>query len=255
MRRIRLFLRQNYAYAPLIGLLLTIGGIFAGYRGHPYWLTLLVGVGTSLIAAGLVTFLSPSTDDMYQQFLGLGIRQLWPSRRDVPPDNWCTWLRTARKHCILLGVAHGEWRRDDKFLPALNTCLAQGVKVKMLFLDPTSELAGIRAREEQRDTPRIIGESIRIIWEMRTEIDERFRDNLILYVYNATPSSGTTWVDSRMVITHYLAGYPNRTSPAFLVEDVGGDSLFAIYQRNLDRLVQAETTVRITEENVAAYSR
>jgi hypothetical protein len=87
VRRIKLFLRQHYGYAPLVGLLLAIAGVEAGYHGHPYWLTFLVGIGTSLIAAGVVTFLSPTSDEMYQMFLALGIRDIWPSRRDVPPES------------------------------------------------------------------------------------------------------------------------------------------------------------------------
>ncbi len=165
MKRLKLFLRQNYAYGPLLGLLLTLAGIWAGYQGHPYWLTLLVGVGTSVIAAALVTLLSPASDEMYQKFLALGIRDLWPSRKDVPPNNWCEWLGKTRKNCTLLGVAHGEWRRDDKFEPALRQCLGRdGVEVNILFLDPNSALAKARAAEEQRDTPATIRESIRIIW-------------------------------------------------------------------------------------------
>ena len=125
-------------------------GIAAGYSGHPYWLSFLVGIGTSLIAAGLVTFLSPGSDDVYQQFLQLGIGQTWPSRREVPPRNWCNWLANATKHCTLLGVAHGEWRRDGDFEPALRRCLGKGVEVNILFLDPRSQMATERAREEQK---------------------------------------------------------------------------------------------------------
>ena len=137
LKRIRRFLRQNYGYGPLIGLLLAIGGVSAGYNGYPYWSTFLIGVGTPVIAAGLVTLLSPSADEIYQQFLALGIRGLWPSRRDVPPRNWCEWLGQTSKQCTLLGVAHGEWRNDEKFGPALINCLRRkDVEVKILFLNP-----------------------------------------------------------------------------------------------------------------------
>ncbi len=255
MGRIKLFLRRNYVYSPIIGLLLAIGGIVCGYYGHPYWLTLLVGIGTSLIAAGIVTFLSPTNDEMYQDFLALGIREIWPSRRDVPPDNWCRWLRGTSKSCMLLGVAHGEWRNDDRFEPALQHCLEKGdVNVHILFLDPNSDLAKARAKEEQRDTPATIRTSIRIIWkEIRTRLDPEARDRLHLYVYDSTPSSGATWVDDFMIVTHYLAGYPNRTSPAFRVEDLGAESLFGVFKTNIERIKQRSSTVEITEQNVANY--
>jgi hypothetical protein len=254
VKRIKLFLRQNYAYGPILGLFLTFGGIAAGYNGHPYWLTLLVGIGTSLIAAGLVTLLSPTSDEMYQRFLGLGIRELWPSRSDVPHGNWCDWLSRAKKTCTLLGVAHGEWRKDRKFQAALETCLGRGVEVKILFLNPTGELARARAREEQRPTSETIKESIRIIWELRSRLSVQHQRLLKLFVYDSTPSSGTTWIDGFMIVTHYLAGYPNLTSPAFRVDDQGDDSLFGIYKMNLERIQMKDSTVEITEANVARFT-
>jgi len=237
LKRIRRFLRQNYGYGPLIGLLLAIGGVSAGYNGYPYWSTFLIGVGTPVIAAGLVTLLSPSADEIYQQFLALGIRGLWPSRRDVPPRNWC------------------EWRNDEKFGPALINCLRRkDVEVKILFLNPNSGLAAARAREEQRDTPATIRESIRLIWSIRNGLALNLRQRLRLYVYDSTPSSGATWVDDFMIVTHYLAGYPNRTSPAFRVEDLGPDSLFGIFKMNIERICEKESTIEIHERNIGQYT-
>ena len=255
LKRIRRFLRQNYGYGPLIGLLLAIGGVSAGYNGYPYWSTFLIGVGTPVIAAGLVTLLSPSADEIYQQFLALGIRGLWPSRRDVPPRNWCEWLGQTSKQCTLLGVAHGEWRNDEKFGPALINCLRRkDVEVKILFLNPNSGLAAARAREEQRDTPATIRESIRLIWSIRNGLALNLRQRLRLYVYDSTPSSGATWVDDFMIVTHYLAGYPNRTSPAFRVEDLGPDSLFGIFKMNIERICEKESTIEIHERNIGQYT-
>jgi len=253
IRRIHLFLRQHYAYGLLVGLLLTVFGIIAGYNGHPYWLALLVGIGDSVIAAALVTLLSPATDELYQQFLALGIRELWPSRRDVPGDNWCEWLGGASKTCTLLGVVHGEWRNDLRFEPALRKCLGKGVDVKILFLNPNSRLAEIRAGEEQRPTPGMIKDSIKMVWDIRGRFDVDSQQHLHLYAYDSTPSSGATWIDSFMIVTHYLAGYPNRTSPAFRVHDQGGDSLFGIYRLNIERILKKDSTIEITEENVAQY--
>ncbi len=255
IKRLKLFLRQNYGYGPLLGLLLTIAGIAAGYEGHPYWLTLLVGVGTSVIAAALVTLLSPTSDEMYKQFLALGIRELWPSRREVPSNNSCEWLGKTRKNCTLLGVAHGEWRRDDRFEPALRQCLQRDeVEVNIMFLDPNSPLAVARAAEEQRDTPATIRDSIKIIWGIRNGLDGNCRHRFRLYVYDSTPSSGTTRIDDFMIVTHYLAGYPNRTSPAFKIDDLGQDSLFGVFQTNIDKICEKNSTIEITEGNVDMYT-
>jgi hypothetical protein len=253
--RITLFVRRNYGYGPLIGLLSVIGGITAGYHGHPYALTFLVGIGNSLIAGGVAAFLSPVHDEMYQKFLALGIRDIWPSRQEVPNDNWCKWLEGTSKDCTLLGVAHGDWRKDVKFEPALRRCLdRKGVEVHILFLDPNSRLAEARAEEEQRDTPDTIKTSIRIVWnDYRSRLRPEVRSRLHLYVYDSTPSSGATLVDEFMIVTHYLAGYPNKTSPAFRVEDLGPDSLFRVFRTNIERIKEKKSTVEITEDNVARY--
>src|SRR5204862_5923749 len=107
LKRIRRFLRQNYGYGPLIGLLLAIGGVSAGYNGYPYWSTFLIGVGTPVIAAGLVTLLSPSADEIYQQFLALGIRG--SGHRGVTFHHviGVSGLGKLQNNALFLGVAHG----------------------------------------------------------------------------------------------------------------------------------------------------
>jgi hypothetical protein len=179
---------------------------------------------------------------------------MWPSRRDVPPGNWTEWLGSAKKNCTLLGVAHGEWRNDERFEPALKQCLTRrNVHVHILFLDPNSELAASRAKEEQRDTSATIRASIKIIWnEIRPQLGAD-SGRLHLCVYNSTPSSGATWIDDYMIVTHYLAGYPNRTSPAFKVQDLGQDSLYDVFRMNIEKIREKPTTIEITEENIEKY--
>jgi hypothetical protein len=253
--RIKLFVRRNYGYGPLIGLVSLICGFTAGYHGHPYTLIFFVGIGNSLIAGSIAAFLSPVHDEMYQKFLALGIRDIWSSRKAVPDGHWCKWLEGTSKCCTLLGVAHGDWRRDDKFEPALRRCLdRKDVEVHILFLDPNSNLAKVRADEEQRDTAAIIRTSIKIVWsEVRFRLRPELKERLHLYVYDSTPSSGASWFDDFMIVTHYLAGYPNKTSPAFRVEDLGPDSLFDVFKVNIEKIREKHSTVEITEENVAKY--
>jgi hypothetical protein len=80
---------------------------------------------------------------------------------------------------------------------------------------------------------------------------------LKLYVYSATPSSGMTWIDDFMLVTHYLAGFANVVSPAFLIEPIKLKSerqnLFSIYAENVRKL--EESAVEITETNVDQYIR
>jgi hypothetical protein len=130
----------------------------------------------------------------------------------------------------------------------------------MLFLDPFSEAARLRAEEEREDTTKIIRKSIAIIWGIRKNLKKErpeLSGRLKLYVYNATPSSGVTWIDKFMVATHYLAGFPNLTSPALFVEpSKPGEeesNLYEIYADNIRHIRERNSTLELTEENIGKY--
>ncbi len=57
-----------------------------------------------------------------------------------------------------------------------------------------------------------------------------------------------------MIVTHYLAGYTNRTSPAFKVDDLGQDSFFGVFQTNIDKIRKKDSTIEITGGNVETYT-
>jgi len=244
----------------LVGLLLTAAGVILGLwtPPHLYSSGILLSVGCSIMGAAIVTRLSPVSDKAFQKFLSLGIEDVYPSRSDVEPRQWVRWLRRAKRSCVLLGIAHGNWRRDDDFEGALVERLRNNVDVKIIFLDPNRTAAGLRALEDKkRDTKHEIKTSISILWRIRQGLAQELRAKLRLFVYEATPSLGITLIDDKfMIATHYLAGSTNLTSPALLLEPgmFEGESsdLFDIYAKNLQSIEQ-EFSVEITEENVRNY--
>lgn len=263
MSNLRLYLRQNSQVAVvfLIGLVLVVvGGIF--WEQHPRWSTTLISIGASLIAASIVTYLSNANQEVFQRFLTLGMSDVYLSRSDIPNKHWVEWLRSARRHCTLFGISNNNWCRDPDFKPALLDLVRREVTVKVFFLDPTSAVAEARAEEENpataRDTIQTIRESVKFVWDLRQEeMEEDRREWLKLYVYNATPSFGATWVDTLMIATHYLAGFPNVTSPAVVIKPVetkgGSRDLYGIYEENM-RNVEKHHAIEIKEENVAKYT-
>jgi hypothetical protein len=230
----------------LIGIaLILVGGIFVLVH-WPYRAAVLSGIGGSLTAAALVSGFSSVDDESFAEFRALGIRKSYFHRTRIEEGKWCKWLREAKKQCTLLGIAHHKWCADGGFPNALRESLNRGVEVKFLFLDPASEAAKLRAREDvraARNTIQEIQDSIRFIWNLREQLAPEAKQHLRLYVYNATPSSGTQWFDDFMVVTHYLAGFPNVTSPALVVERVetepGEQSLYEIYEENLKKVEQS----------------
>lgn len=218
---------------------------------------ILLSVGSSIIAAGIVALLSPINEEVYQKFLSLGIEDVYTSRSDVENRQWCNWLQLAKRRCVLLGIAHGNWRRDAEFEGVLLQRLSNNVQVKILFLNPNGQAADLRAREDTgRDTKFEIQTSIKILWQMRQNFPAEVRPRLRLYVYEATPSLGVTWIDDFMIATHYLAGSMNVTSPALLIGPgqfgKGQQDLYGIYAKNVESIEEHFSTL-INEENVRNY--
>ena len=247
--------RRSQAAAFFVGLLLSLGGALAWYEQWigPIRGSLLVGIGASVIAAAIVAYLSPFSESAYRRFISLGIDEVWASRQAIKDRNWVDWLNEAEHKCVLLGIAHGNWCKDGRFFPALRDRLANGVRVEMLFLDPRSAAASQRAREEtdKRDTRKTIRESINEVWKFRQGLAPGIRDRLRVYVYDATPSCGLTWVDDFMIVTHYLAGLPNLTSPALMVKppQIGMErSLYNIYAENVQNI--EKLSVEVDDRNI-----
>ena len=261
-RFLRTALRKHtQAIIFFIGAVIVLLGVILWIRSGPGQLgTIFISVGSSLMAASIAAYLSPLSEavyEVYERFRGLGIEDVYPSRDEIPKKLWIEWLRSARRYCILLGIAHSGWRRDPDFRSALFDRLGSGVQVKVFFLDPTSSAAEFRNREDEtRNTEREIRETIGFVWEFRAKLDKEHQKRLLLYVYNATPSCGLTWVDSFMVATHYLAGFANVSSPALLLKPVGSPqgsrSLYDIYAENLQKL-ESQSSTEIKEENIGNY--
>jgi len=224
------------------------------------WGSFLVGVGAAIIAGAIFSYLSPFNEPAFRRFLSLSIDYVWPSRGVIEENYWVDQLHAADEKCVLLGIAHGGWCNDKRFTPTLHERLNHGLLFKMYFLDPTSTAAGLRSEEEKRqrkgrDTKTEIRKSIGKMWAFRQTLDSGLRDRLLLYVYTATPSCGLTWIDRTMLVTHYLAGLPDVTSPALLLTPPEGGiegSLYSTYARNLEEI--DKTSTLINDENAHQFN-
>src|SRR5258708_31224986 len=151
-----------------IGLALTVLGTLALYKGMLIRGSLGIGVGSSILAAVIVAYLSPASEAGYRKFISFGIVDMWSSRHAL--KDWVDWMEKANQTCVLFGIAHGGWCQDGRFESALKERLSRGVSFRMLFLDPNSKAAEIRALEEKRDTKKKIRESIQRMWGIRESI-------------------------------------------------------------------------------------
>lgn len=242
------FLRRYSPWVSLIiGLALAMGGAFLWHKNKIGVIrgSLFIGIGSSAIAAGIVAFLSPFYELAYRRFVSLGIQNSWPSRKAVPKRNWVNWLQAANNTCTLLGIAHGNWCLDERFEAALRDRLKHGVTVKILFLNPNSESAKLREKEEGglRKTRAIIRESIAWVWKFRESLESGVKSRLRIYVYEATASCGLTWIDDYMIVTHYLAWTPDWTSPAIRLQpaQIGTGGLYDVYAETVEKITENST--------------
>jgi hypothetical protein len=147
--------------------------------------------------------------------------------------------RNANAMC-LVGQAHGEWCLDTGFETALVERLRAGKTVEMFFLNPRGAGVELRQKEDRsglKNTKARIRGSLKTVWDISQHLEEEARARLVIHVYDCTPSLGVTWIDDWMLVTHYLAGSVNLTSPALLVKSQpDAKSLYAVYGDNVDRI-------------------
>jgi hypothetical protein len=239
-----------------LGIVVTIGGALAWYYN---WIgtirgSLTIGVGASILAAAIVAWLSPASEAGYRKFISFGIVEMWSSRGVI--KGWVDWMETAQETCVLFGIAHGGWCEDGRFESALKERLNHGVSFRVLFLNPKCEAAAIRAREETgRNTEEKIRKSVQKVWKIRESLTPAQRGQLRLFVYDATASCGLTWVDQQMVVTHYLAGLADETSPALFLRkpEIGMErSLYDVYAGNLEEIIQRMSR-QVDESNIQEF--
>jgi hypothetical protein len=256
-RRVAFFFKQRY-WQSLAIVAAVLGGLAAHFASeHPVFASFIAGVSASVLATVVVSLAGPAGEKAYQDFLSLGVTTFFSSRNKVPNDEWVNRLKQARERCILLGQAHGNWCEDDRFEPALIDRLTNGVQVEMFFLNPNETAAQVRSKEDGvgvRDTRRRIRRSIKFVWGIREGLPQPAKGRLTLWVYDATPSLGVTWIDAEMLVTHYLAGATNLTSPALVVEPrPGPDTIYAVYAENVNK-IRATFSEKVTTDNIAKYA-
>jgi len=209
-----------------------------------------------MLATMLVSFAGPNGEETYQKFLQMGVTGFYANRSTVPNEYWVDWLEGAQRSCILLGQAHGEWIKDDRFESALVGRLIAGVKIEIFFLNPGTPEATVREKEDQQKlrTKERIRDSIRVLWKIRSQLNDAAKGRLTVYTYDATPSLGVTWIDDWMLVTHYLAGFSNLTAPALRVESSPNSRCpYAVYARNVDQIREKFST-KVTDDNVSEYT-
>jgi hypothetical protein len=158
---------------------------------------------------------------------------------------------------VEIGITNSGWLGDPSFLPVLKDRLQNDVDVKIFFLDPTCHAAETRALEDSpRPTIATIQKSIQVLWEFRNGLSSPIQQRLHVFVYTCTPSSGTTWVDNFMIVTHYLPGCQNVTSPSLVAKPVRiqeeETDLYQVYSINAIA-IEKRFSIELNDANISRY--
>lgn len=184
----------------------------------------LLGVGSSLIASATFVFITASREGPAEILIDQGIDRIFDNRQQAFDDgDWESLIGAAKTWYRVVGVAnHGYVRTSTAPITerAFRAALGRGVRVEILWLDPTKDIAKLREVEEgNRGTRSDAIRSIRWFHKFKEGLPPELAERISLRYYSALPTNGLTWVDDAMIITHYLPDEQNRTCPGLVIHE------------------------------------
>ncbi len=233
-----------------------------------------LAVSGSVLASLIVAAMALERAEAADEFARLGISGVFQDRlHDLPEDLWTDLLENARHHFRVLGTANHGYLNDESAKiateKALRTALARkDVQVEFLWLDPTTDIAVTREREEaERKLRRDACDAIAWFSELVAKLPDDARSRVSLRAYTSPPTCGITWADKNLIVTHYLAGRLNlrapgvvldtsdpaltrRVVPSILRRPSKTPGLAAAYVKNYSEIASDAWSSEITEERL-----
>ena len=254
------FLRRNRSKTTfvliLVGVLLLLLATQLNPQKAGGWKESCFGVGSALVAAGLVAILTMESDiaqliepiaamKMGDRCRELGIREFFQDRSQKGDEFWKALIEQAKNQYTVLGVAShryiGTASDRSAFSELFRSATTRGVSVTFYFLNPTSEYARLRNSEESRNTTREIVEAVEWLFQVKDALPARARANLNLFTYEDLPTIGITRADDTFVIAHYLARELNAVAPGMILEGDESQPLLKKYGQNLTEISASAT--------------
>lgn len=170
--------------------------------------------------------------------------EVYPVRGAVPADSWFALMETASRHIDVLvyaGLFLPDGRAD---LPAMLRQKAEdGVRVRLLFGDPSCDAVALRGREER------IGDG------MAARI--RLAVSYLCPVFDApgveARSHATTLYnsiyrfDDELLVNTHVYGAAARQSPVLRLRRIAGGQLFDYYMASFERVWESGTPLAVDE--------
>jgi energy-converting hydrogenase Eha subunit E len=206
MRERRVIYFLAHSVLVLIGVIVTMAG---AARDEDWLKSLLISVGTSIVATGLcgmVIWIYFANSERNLAFLDVissaGVAWIYPSRAAQIRGEYEERLESARSNIDILGFGLKDFKRD--YLPELGR-LSSRAKIRILLLDPDSPYCAQRDLEEEQ-SPGVISDEIR---EFLRGYHERYAQQQVrieLRLYRSLPQVNIFRIDDEIFWGPYLTG-------------------------------------------------
>lgn len=217
------------------------------------------GISSSLFSAWVVKTIFEPEMKLLNSLENSGLSGVWVTRGEFDDTQWCETIRNTKRRCLIFGMASGNYRRDDKTENVIRECLSKrNTTLDIYFLDPTwTDMIQFRAQEENRALTDEIKRTIVFFHSIRSQLVLEQQNRFKIKVYRATPTVSITQSDNYMIVTHYLAGYPNSEAPIYILTDsgqrFGKETLFHYHEKNIEKIKDRPTTKEINNGNIHEY--
>ena len=183
-------------------------------------------------------FLWPATHDdgrsrsaTESEFVGL-----YPSRGAVPTSTWTDLLDQATESIDLLAYS-ASFLHDSvpQFAERLAAQADAGVRVRLLFGDPSSEAVSLRGHEEGIDD--LMAARCRLTWNYYKPV---LASSLIQARQHGTTLYASMFrFDDVLLVNSHVYGTTAGQAPAFHINRIAGGRLFAHYLDSYERVWQS----------------
>lgn len=229
----------------IVGLLVLVIGIFLALMDTFVWHTpssLLLNIGCSLIASSLVILLTTFLVDVKREnpLDEWGIFKIYSTRAEKNADSDPE-LDHAKYQIDAVAFGLGNFR--SKYSSKVEVCLRKGVNIRILTMNPDSDLVHIREKEENAIEGQI-EKSIRdlVVWADKLNSENRNKGKIIVKGYDCMTLDFYWRVDNELFIGPYWYGQPSNQTITYAFKE--GGKGFAQYTSYFESLWDNKENVR-----------
>ena len=212
----------------ITGITLFIGGLIFSFFSDPIFL----GIGTSLMASGLVFFVSDClTPPMENPLKKWNLKKIYLKRSDKSAD-FDPALDKVKTNIDVIAFGLKHFRTSNQ--QRIEDCLKRGVQIRILTMDPNSPFVKTRALEED-GLPEQIQLTIKQLIAWAKELNEKgFAGTITIKGYSSMPLDFYWRCDDYLFIGPYWYKLPSSNTITYMFE--AGGLGFDTYSKYFEKL-------------------